>query len=91
MGVEMNWINMLGAAAVMINVGLIVANSIMLLRTARRFRHLLVVDAVLTKLCVDAFVSQHMPIWKPWASSMCESPIEVEIKATRRSWSQLPE
>lgn len=68
--------------------GLFVANGALLTwhlvaawRLRRRIRRVEVLDALLAKLCIEAFAARHLPIWQAWTHAYGD--ISVDIQQTR--------
>lgn len=51
-------------------------------RAHRLMNHAYQLDALLAKLCVEAFAARHTPIWAAWTAAMGD--ISVEISQTRK-------
>ncbi len=72
------WIMILVWVTLFVNVAFLVQ----LIRLYRRFRRL---DMLMTKICTDAFMNAHLPIWMPWADTFgFEFKIKVMDREKRR-------
>ena len=64
-----------------LNLGVCIWFSIATWRAHRAIRHALDLDALLAKICVEAYANHHRPIWAAWMAVMGD--IKVEITQSR--------
>jgi hypothetical protein len=53
-------------------------------RASAVLNHALVVDRALAGICAEAFMAQHLPVWRAWAPAMGD--YEVRVTPTRKAW-----
>lgn len=63
-------------------IGFLIWSLITTWRIHQRLRHIMILDKLLMRLCLQAFRNAHLPIWQAWTYAMGE--IEIEIKQIRR-------
>ena len=63
--------------------GLLGANTVLVWLAWRRWRHAVLLDQLLQRLCTSAFSGAHMPIWTAWTAVMGTIEVKVESK---RGW-----
>lgn len=77
------WYHLTLICCIAINFGLIVFNTITMVRGYRRLQHATQLDVLLANICGRAALHQNAPVWRAWAETMGDLQVEVRSK---RNW-----
>jgi hypothetical protein len=65
------------------NVVMLAANALKVRRSRALLAKCLATDELLSRLCLQAYMTQHTPIWHAWAQSMGNYRVEITASAQR--------
>jgi hypothetical protein len=73
----MPWWNWFLLCVGLVNITIVVVNSVMSVVLARRLRRTWVLNRTLTLVVMKAFMLRHQPVWQAWSESLGDIRVQV--------------
>lgn len=85
-----HWVLALQWLSILLSGVAIVGNFVLFLRLQRHLYRAMLLDRLLTKLCVDAFTSRQLPVWAAWCATMGSIDVTMEVRRRDPETSDTP-